>query len=372
MKYSGTAALIFLYAIASAGAVWAAEPCAPAEAPSPTSLWEAITSDAVAACINGNVEQKKQELEIDGVSADASLRKANTIGAWNALLGLLEDQSDGLGSEALNALVEQVHSRALAAWTSVSTTDMGVAASPQAYQSAWEIDFDGNLGPLVDGNGQVIEPAIELETGLATACATEGDTCPEASMQAIELIQTVRLGKEIAGFYGQPVIAGLAAEVREINNEWDRFLFQSKPMYPWSLWLTDVLNKSESSYDKKLGLRRPPDRQYFLMHPAPGFSYISEASDGQQLQPSVYVELFGINYWKKRYFTGVSVIAEYSDRANQDDVGWGALFTFANQFSFAVTANDGDVGITVGLDLANFYREQLKPQLERIKTQRPR
>ena len=372
MKYPGKAALILLYAFTFTGSAWAEETCVAADVPSSASLWETVSSADVDACINRNVDEQKRDLEIGDVPADAALRKANTIGAWNVLLGQLEDQRDDLASEKLGALVEQVRGRALVAWTSVSTTDMGVAAKPQAYQSAWEIDFEGNLGPLVDERGQLIEPAIELETGLATACAEEGDTCPQVARHAIELVQAIRLGMEIAGFYGQPVIAGLAAEVREINNEWDRFLFQSKPMYPWSLWLTDVLNKSESSYDKKLGLRRPPDRQYFLIHPAPGYSYISEASDGEQLQPSVYVELFGVNYWKQRYFTGVSVIAEYSDRANQDDVSWGALFTFANNFSFAVTANDGDVGITVGLDLANFYREQLKPQIERIKTQRPR
>ena len=224
---------------------------------------------------------------------------------------------------------------------------------------------------LDQGNeDKVIDPKIELEVYLTKACADEGDICPDASRHAVELIQTIRLAGQIASFYGQPVIVGLAAKVHEINNEWDRFLFQSKPMYPWSLWLTDVLNREDASYDNKLGLRTPPERQYFIMHPAPGFSYVSGATVGEQLQPSVYLEIFGINYWRKKYFTGVSVIAEYSDRASRDDVGWGALFTFANKFSFAVTSNDGDVGITLGVDLANFYREQLQPQIKNIRMQR--
>ncbi|MGB5518983.1 MAG: hypothetical protein WBO73_11040 [Gammaproteobacteria bacterium] len=265
----------------------------------------------------------------------------------------------------------EVYNRALAAWESVAKTDIGVAAQPQAYQSAWEIGFDGNLGPLVsDMDSSQVAPKIAIEAGLAKACSLEGDRCPQTSEHAVELVQSIRLSGEIAGFYGQPVIVGLAAKVREINNEWDRFLFQSKPMYPWSLRLTDVLNRRESSYDKKLGLRAPPDTQYFFLHPAPGFSYINNANDGEQLQPSVYVELFGINKWRKKYFTGVSAIVEYADRSNMDDVGWGALFTFSNKFSFANTSNDGDVGVTFGLDLANFYKEQLKPQIESIKTGR--
>jgi len=371
MKYHCTVALVVLYAITSAGVAWANETCAPEVAPTPSSLWEVISSPEVDGCITGRINEEKAMLEIDDLSVDASLRKANTILAWNTLLEQLDTQRSNLTSDALSGLIDEVYSRALAAWRSVSTTDIGFTALQHAYRSAWMIDFDGNLGSLVsDSDESEIAPKIELEAGLTKACSSEGDTCPETAKHAVKLVQRIRLGSEIAAFYGQPVIVGLAAMVHEINTEWDRFLFQSKPMYPWSLWLTDVLNRKASSFDQQLGLRRPPDTQYFILHPAPGFSYISNANDGDQLQPSVYVELFGVNKWKEKYLTGVSAIVEYSDRANIDDVGWGALFTFSNKFSFAITSNDGDVGITLGLDLANFFKEQLKPQIEIIKTRR--
>lgn len=178
MKYRGPVVLLLLYAIIAAGQVVAEEACAPVEAPSPSSLWEIMSSPEVDACINRNVDKKKTELEIDDPSVDASLRKANTIGAWNMLLMQLEDLRARGTSAALEEVVGRVHGRASSAWESVSTTDMGVAAKPQAYQSAWQIDFDGNLGPLLDqGNeDKVIDPKIELEVYLTKACADEGES----------------------------------------------------------------------------------------------------------------------------------------------------------------------------------------------------
>ena len=108
-----------------------------------------------------------------------------------------------------------------------------------------------------------------------------------------------------------------------------------------------------------------------MLHPSPGFSYVSDASDGDQLQPTVYVELFGINKWRWKYLTGASLIVEYADRADVDDMGWGALLTVGNKFSIGITTHDGNFGVTLGIDLANFYKERLKPQIESIKTQLP-
>jgi hypothetical protein len=358
--------LLFVGTMARAG-----DHCTPENAPTAADFWSAIHSPEVAACIRDRTNEEMKRLEIDDPSVGGDLRKARSIRAWYSLLM----QLDALKSDPANGpvmLIDAIYNRADEARQSVSSTVYGEAALPHAYQSAWTVDFDGQLPVLLnESESSVLAPRIELESGLTQSCSDEGSTCPKASESAVRLLQNIALAREIGSFYGQPVVVGLAAKVKEINADWDHFLFDSKPMYPQDLWLTDLFTRKTSAYDEQLGFREAPDTQYFLLHPAPGFSYVSDASDGDQLQPAVYVELLGLNKWRWKYMTGVSLIVEYSDRADVEDMGWGALLTFRNKLSLAITTHDGDVGVTLGLDLANFYKDRLKPQIERIKTQLP-
>lgn len=371
MKYKNMTVWLAVYVTFAGTMAWAGETCIPENAPTVANFWSAINSPEVAACIRGRTHEEMKRLEIDDPSVDADLRKARSIRAWYSLLMQLDTQKSDLANGP-GRLIDAVYKRADEARKSVSATVYGEAALPQAYLSAWAIDFDGQLPVLLsESESSVLAPEIELESGLTQLCSDEGSTCPKASESAVRLLQTIALAREIGSYYGQPVIVGLAAKVKEINAGWDQFLFDSKPMYPWDLWLTDVATSKPSAYDEQLGLREAPDTQYFLLHPAPGFSYVGNASDGDQLQPAVYVELLGINKWRWKYLTGASLIVEYSDRGDVEDMGWGALLTFRNKLSFAITTHDGDVGVTLGLDLANFYKDRLKPQIERIKTQLP-
>lgn len=371
MKYKKAAVWMAVCVIFVVNVAWAGENCIPENAPTAATLWDAINSPEVTTCIRSRTDEEMRRLEIDDQSVDAALRKARSIRAWYTLLRQLDAKRSN-HTTGLGVLIEDVYNRADDAWKSVSNTVYGEAADPQAYQSAWTIDFDGQLPVLLSESDQsVLAPKIELESGLTKYCSDEGNTCPKASKHAVNLLQNIALAREIGSFYGQPVIVGLAAKVKEINTDWDRFLFNSKPMYPWDLWLTDVFTRKSSAYDKQLGLREAPDTQYFLLHPAPGFSYVSDAADGDQFQPTVYVELLGINKWRWKYLTGVSLLVEYSDRADVEDIGWGALLTFLNKFSLGITTHDGDFGVTLGLDLANFYKEKLRPQIDSIKTRLP-
>lgn len=138
-------------------------------------------------------------------------------------------------------------------------------------------------------------------------------------------------------------------------------------MCPLDLLTTDAFYRWFNDYDKSTdGFRRPPKYQWFFMHPSPAFEYVSGAVDGEQLKPSVYLEILGVNAWKNKYFTGASIIATYTDRNDVADTGYGLLFTY-NNYSIAITRYGSETGVLFSLDLANFYNESLKPTINSIR-----
>ena len=350
--------------------VWAADICTLKALPSAASLWDALTSAEIEDCVRNRTTGEMKRLKIDMPARNAAQHQARARQAWEDLSQQLDTQRAGL-TGSMNDLFNDVQNRSQKALQSVEAI-ANQQSGPLAYRTAWEIDFDGELPKVLNPSGQLeLAPALALEDRLSQACANEGVSCPEAARHAVVLMQDIALARAIGSFYGQLVIEGLAAKVADINAEWDRFLFNSKPMYPWDLWLTDVLNRRSTAYDQQSGFREAPSHQYFLLHPAPGFSFVQGAADGNELRPTVYMELFGVNRWRAKFLTGASAIVEYADRRDAADVGWGVLLTFANRFSFGLTAHGDEFGITLGLDLANFYKERLRPQIETIKERLP-
>lgn len=330
-------------------------------APDPQSFWDVLESADLDACRRRSVQAQLGSLGPGSGDAPDSDR---LIIVWQALV----DQWDGAAPAApapLSELYAALGQRAAAAVQFLR--QRGSAGQDFALPSVWAIDFNGNLGAVAGADEQLLAPAIPVRRLLTGACAAEGDACPQAFADGDAVLEHILLANGIGARLGQPTVSGLLDKVAEVNADWDRFLFDSKAMYPWSLWLTDVVNRRRNDYAHRHGLLEPPDTQYFLLHPAPGFGFVHAADDGDQLAPTVYVELLGFNRWRARYLTGVSAIVEYADRAGVEDVSYGALFTFANRYSVGVTAGGGEVGVTLGLDLANLYRDRLQPQIRRIR-----
>jgi hypothetical protein len=159
----------------------------------------------------------------------AICEKPGSIRAWYSLLM----QLDALKSDPANGpvmLIDAIYNRADEARQSVSSTVYGEAAPSTRVSECLDrrlrwaapriVERIGIIGPLA--------PRIELESGLTQSCSDEGSTCPKASESAVRLLQNIALAREIGSFYGQPVVVGLAAKVKEINADWDHFLFDSK------------------------------------------------------------------------------------------------------------------------------------------------
>lgn len=197
--------------------------------------------------------------------------------------------------------------------------------------------------------------------------------CRDALQQGKKLMLYWRLARDLAAVVSDESLKAVAAQVAQKEALWNRYLYDSKPMLPLDFWMTDLIQRSKDDPFSK-GVPEPPTRQWFLLHPSFGVEYASAAADGQELKPILYLEVFGVNYWNKdrrpfnvpilNYFSGASLTVSYADRAGLKDTGVGVLLTFDNVYSVGITQYGSETGISFSLDVANMFRDKLKPSYE--------
>ena len=201
---------------------------------------------------------------------------------------------------------------------------------------------------------------------------------------------TLSLGKELMGLWQQAayisrnisegVLKGISETTSNKNEQWNTYVYNSKPMLPLDFVVTDLFTSGWKESDERYeeGFSAPPKTQFFFLHPAVGMEVVPSTIKGEKLAPNLYVEIFGANRWNKfdrwidiNYldaWSGFSIIVSYADRAEVKEVGFGGLFTFNNTYSFGVSDYDGETGFFLSIDIANFWREKFKPQYERYKS----
>ena len=222
-------------------------------------------------------------------------------------------------------------------------------------------------------------PALEVDLSLDSDCSEPASAlCKHTLAQGKDLMLQWALAQKVAASVSDPTKEKVAAQVAAKDAQWNAYLYRSKPMLPFDFALTDLLDgrwKQSDQYPK--GFREPPRTQWFLLHPSVGIEYASAAADGEQLKPVLYVEILGANRWnpRDRWFdlpfldrlSGVSLVASYTDRVGTDNSGAGVLLTFDNVYSLGITRYGSTTGIFLSLDLANLYRDELKPGYEAFK-----
>jgi hypothetical protein len=222
-------------------------------------------------------------------------------------------------------------------------------------------------------------PLIDVRTALNQDCKVPTSSlCASTLKQGRELMLQWRLADRISGIASSTSIRAIAQQINAKDKLWNTYLYDSKPMLPPDFFLTDLMERGWKKSDQyPEGFRAPPKTQWFLLHPSFGVEYATAAVDGEQMKPVVYVEIFGANRWSEdsrwidvwglRTFSGFSLIYSYADRAGVKDTGFGGLFTFNNVYSIGVTRYGHDTGVLLSLDLANLYRDRLKPQYEALR-----
>ena len=151
-------------------------------------------------------------------------------------------------------------------------------------------------------------------------------------------------------------IPALQQQLAALENDYDRYLFEGFPMFPWeaavnSLFLTD-----------KHIANGPPRWQLANAHPSAGLTRNVESDTEGDLGAALLVEVIGIVRYTNdlRHWYGASVIASFPfDR----DPGIGVALNY-DRFKLAVTWHDDPSGeydgaaIVLGMDLYQFVGEQ--------------
>ncbi|GEM_PF-2785496 len=236
---------------------------------------------------------------------------------------------------------------------------------------AWKANQDIALRAIRDFS------SLNFGETLKNACETAVN-CDKVLGQGRVLVGELSIAQFIVEKFSGEAINSVSEKVAAKNRLWDQYLYDSKPMLPFDFFLTDLANRKFQESDQYPdGFRPPPDTQWFLMHPAAALEYVGDAPEGEQFKPALYVEVIGVNRWREearwfdlpllKYFSGVSLVVSYADRAGVSDMGVGGLFVFGNVYSLGVVSYDGDGGVFLSLDLANLWREKYKPRYESLK-----
>ena len=373
MKKCGVIILFSVLLVSSVFSTAMAESICDAEyKPISTTIWVTLKKKNDQDCYINYVNNYKGAFGIDKAAKSDAERRDKTILSWK----LLRDRakSETIGSHAgISKYLTSVSMRAQNASDDVSASSPTETVSGVAGSSAWEIKW--GLGILPTSSSEA-KDRIELKKIIISACIDEivnlqngsAQQCRSTYEASEKLIKVILVGNSIGKYYGRKLISDLASDVNKVNKEWDSFLFKSKPMYPLDLIATDFMYRKFGEYDRSAeGFKRPPKYQWFFLHPSPAFEYVSNAMDGEQLKPTVYLEIFGVNAWKNRHFTGISLIATYTDRNNIDDKGFGVLITYKNSYSLAITKYGDETGVMFGLDIARFFTGSLKSTLNSIR-----
>jgi len=326
-----------------------------------------------------------------GVSKETATRDISVfVRAWYQIADVFDtlqkhSASAGAGQRTnMPGVYQELSDRARLAGRDLdSGLSRGQLADVGVYGAvAWQQPARAILLPEVRNADRtaVMAPLIEIGGPLDADCAQpSSELCSLTLMDGKQLMLQLALARDLGDDIGKPTKDALAAQVAAKNALWDDYLYTSKPMLPFDFVLTDLLDGRWSKSDQyPQGFREPPATQWFLLHPAVGLEYASGAMEGEQMKPVLYLEIVGANRWNARdrwlnmpfldRLSGVSLITSYADRPGTKNPGIGVLLTFDNIYSIGIARYDSSTtGVFLSFDLANLYRDKLRPSYESFK-----
>lgn len=219
-------------------------------------------------------------------------------------------------------------------------------------------------------------PAMSLVDQVQESCES-AESCNQGLAAVEPLTMALRSTRAVARLNSESALTTLQQQITEKDEAWDRYLFESKPLWPWELAFTDWWHdRYDDTYAQ--GFRRPPPKQIILMHPSIGAEWIDNATDGDRFAPTIYVEIVGVNYWDdtNRWFrdswlsslSGASLAVTVTDRPGINTVGAGPLLTFDNTFEVGINYyGEGEFGVMVGINLMKLWKGDYEKRVNRLK-----
>lgn len=327
-------------------------------------------------CVAAGVAAQWKKWGITAADSTQVEDYSSMVPAWHTLADAFDQLAQMAPIGTMKDVYRELSSRARATGASLKT-GMEKRQFPDVAlfrRDAWE-QVRMNL-PEYKNEGDPSFRDLDIGSAMDEDCKEPASSlCTTTLTQGKQTMLYWKLADKLAFTVSSATSDELARQVAAKDALWNGYLYDSKPMLPFDLALTDLFERQWSKSDQyPEGFREPPVRQWFFLHPSVAMEYVSAAEDGQQLKPILIVELIGVNYWDNRrrpinvpvlrMFSGASLIVSYADRAGLKDTGVGALFTFDNVYSIGVTRYDSETGVSISLDLANLYREKYKPKYE--------
>jgi hypothetical protein len=200
------------------------------------------------------------------------------------------------------------------------------------------------------GQPYFVELPIPAESPLCTP--------PDLKNARVEFATVVNSVHDAVGTFGADAIGQAADRVVELEQTFDRYLFEGFPMFPWEAAVNSLVLTKDHLVDG------PPQYQIVLAHPAAGMVVSMEGSKSD-MGGTLSIEPVGLVRYTKdyRHWMGVSLLAVFPADRN---AGYGVAFNY-DMFKLGVTWHHDNTGeydgaaIFVGLDLYKFldakYRE---------------
>lgn len=163
-------------------------------------------------------------------------------------------------------------------------------------------------------------------------------------------------------------------QIAALEEEYDRYLFEGFPMFPWEAWANGVL------LTKDTVAQGPPRNAIVLLHPAAGFIGNVESGARSDVGGVLSIEPVGWIRYSRDYdkWYGLSLLAVFPADRN---AGYGVAFNYRN-YKLGVTWHDDESGehdgaaIFLGVDLLQFldskhreyegYKEKLERTLRSV------
>lgn len=143
-------------------------------------------------------------------------------------------------------------------------------------------------------------------------------------------------------------------KLKKLQNDWGRFIDESRYQFPWEVWATTYLQKDKFNGKDLVG---PPSYQAILLHPSIVIEHIDNLKNGNRDDVSLALEWAGVNWWDKGF--GVSFTSVYTDRADTNSIGHGLTLHIKNNFSIGyVHRDDGNNSVFFNIDLLDWFGDK--------------
>lgn len=147
----------------------------------------------------------------------------------------------------------------------------------------------------------------------------------------------------------------IAKHVSFIEGEWQSFMQDSRFQTTLDVFVTTWMYSEKW---KQADLQGPPPIQYFALHPTLVYSYMPDASRGEEAKPVPAIEWFGMNWWRNKLPLGFSVTSVYNDRPDGKAFPLGLTIHVDNTYSFGVVGKGNDKIVFFNLDVMAWFSDK--------------